>query len=162
MDEVFGKYANINILAKAPAEWEQGTAETIMQGWITAFPKIDGIWADGGPCAIGAASVLLKNNMKLVPIAAEGMHGYLKIWHKNISNGLSSIGPVCPPYIARIALNCALKALEGHKVPKDVKLPLPEVTDENLSKYYDPSAPDEWFAFDKISQADIDKLLVQE
>ena len=110
----------------------------------------------------GMPSVLLKNNMKMVPIAGEGEHAWLKLWHNNAANGLSSIGPVCPPYIARIALNCALSALEGHKVAKDVKLPLPEVTDQNLDTYYDASAPDEWFVFDKITQADIDKLLAQE
>jgi ribose transport system substrate-binding protein len=157
-EEVFAKYPNIKVVAKAPGEWEQATSEAIMQGWVTAFPKIDGVWASGGASSIAAANVLLKNNIKLIPISGEAQYAWLKLWNNNVANGLTSIAPVCPPYIAQVALNVAMRALAGQKVPQDLKLPMPIVTDQTLGGVNDPNAPDEYFAFYKISQAEIDKL----
>ena len=48
-----------------------------MQAWITAFPEIDAVWADGGPCGVGVINVLEKNNMKMIPVSGEAS-GYVE------------------------------------------------------------------------------------
>jgi len=157
-EEVFAKYPDIKVLAKGAGEWDQATTEQLMQSWVTAFQDIDGVWSSGGGSSFGVVNVLLKNNKDLIPITGEAQNSWIKLWHDQKDNGLTSIAPVCPPYIAQIALNAAIRALEGESIPADLKLDIPILTDDNLDEYYDPNSPDEWFAFDKITQEEIDAL----
>jgi ribose transport system substrate-binding protein len=154
--EVFAANPNIKVLADAPAEWEQSLAEEKMQAWVTAFPEIDGVWADGGPSAVGVINVLEKNNMDMIPVSGEAMHGMIKVWHDQIANGLTCCAPVCPVYIGRIAFNAGIKALNGETVPADVVIDIPVMTNDNIDEWYDADASDEQFAFDKITQEEID------
>ncbi len=154
--EVFAANPNIKVLADAPAEWEQSLAEEKMQAWVTAFPQIDGVWADGGPSAVGVINVLEKNNMDMIPVSGEAMYGMIKVWHDKIDSGLTCCAPVCPVYIGRIAFNAGIRALNGEAVPADVVIDIPVMTNDNIDEWYNADASDEQFAFDKITQEEID------
>jgi hypothetical protein len=54
-------------------------------------------------------------------------------------------------------------ATSGQAIPPAIgryllAVTIPILTDDNLDEYYDPNSPDEWFAFDKITQEEIDAL----
>jgi len=154
--EVFAANPGINILATAPAEWEQSLAEEKMQAWIAAFPdKIDAVWADGGPCAVGVINVLEKNRLKMVPVAGEASFGFVNKWYSQIDNGLSGCGPVCPVYIGAVALEAAMRILNGENIPTDIALDIPVMTNDNIAEWADPSRSDEEFAFDRITPEEI-------
>lgn len=153
--EVFAENSGINILAEAPAEWEQSPAEEKMQAWITAFPKIDAVWADGGPCGVGVINVLEKNNMKMIPVSGEASYGFVNKWYAEIDNGLSGCAPVCPVYIGAVALEAAMRILNGETVANDIALDMPVMTNDNIADWADTSKSDEVFAFDTISAEDM-------
>lgn len=153
--EVFAENSGINILAEAPAEWEQSPAEEKMQAWITAFPKIDAVWADGGPCGVGVINVLEKNRMKMIPVSGEASYGFVNKWYAEIDNGLSGCAPVCPVYIGAVALEAAMRILNGETVANDLALDMPVMTNDNIADWADTSKSDEVFAFDTISAEDM-------
>lgn len=153
--EVFAENSGINILAEAPAEWEQSPAEEKMQAWITAFPKIDAVWADGGPCGVGVINVLEKNHMKMIPVSGEASYGFVNKWYAEIDNGLSGCAPVCPVYIGAVALEAAMRILNGETVANDLALDMPVMTNDNIADWADTSKSDEVFAFDTISAEDM-------
>lgn len=153
--EVFAENPDINILAEAPAEWEQSPAEEKMQAWITAFPNIDAVWADGGPCGVGVINVLEKNDMDMIPVSGEASYGFVNKWYSNVENGLSGCAPCCPVYIGAIALEAAMRIYNGEAVDTDIALEMPVMTNENIGKWADESKSDEDFAFDKITAEEI-------
>lgn len=153
--EVFAENPGINILAEAPAEWEQSPAEERMQAWITAFPNIDAVWADGGPCGVGVINVLERNNMKMIPVSGEASYGFVNRWYAQIENGLTGCAPVCPVYIGRIALEAAMRIHNGETVAADIVLDIPVMTNENIAEWADETKSDEEFAFDRITDEEI-------
>lgn len=153
--EVFAANPGINILADAPAEWEQSPAEEKMQAWITAFPEIDAAWADGGPCGVGVINVLEKNGMDMIPVSGEASYGFVNKWYAQVENGLSGCAPVCPVYIGAVALEAGMRILNGETVPTDLALDMPVMTNDNIADWADTSKSDEDFAFDKISAEEL-------
>lgn len=159
--EVFAENAGIEILADAPAEWEQSPAEEKMQAWITAFPEIDAVWADGGPCGVGVINVLEKNNMAMIPVSGEASFGFVNKWNTEIENGLSACAPACPPYIGQIAFEAAMRILNGEFAGGDISLELPVMTNDNIADWADTSKSDEAFAFDKITAEGIEAIFAK-
>lgn len=153
--EVFAENPGITVLADAPADWEQSPAEEKMQAWITAFPSIDAVWADGGPCGVGVINVLEKNNMKMIPVSGEASYGFVNKWYAEIDNGLSGCAPVCPVYIGAVALEAGMRILNGETVAADIALDMPVMTNDNIADWADSSKSDEAFAFDTITAEDM-------
>ena len=149
--EVFAAIPGINVLAEAPAEWEQSPAEEKMQAWLTAFPNIDAAWADGGPCGVGVINVLEKNGLDMIPVSGEASYGFVNKWYAQVENGLSGCAPVCPVYIGAVALEAGMRILNGADVATDIALDMPVMTNDNIGDWADTSKSDEDFAFDKIS-----------
>lgn len=149
--EVFAANPGINVLAEAPAEWEQSPAEEKMQAWLTAFPNIDAAWADGGPCGVGVINVLEKNGLDMIPVSGEASYGFVNKWYAQVENGLSGCAPVCPVYIGAVALEAGMRILNGADVATDIALDMPVMTNDNIGDWADTSKSDEDFAFDKIS-----------
>ncbi|MBV9228236.1 MAG: substrate-binding domain-containing protein, partial [Chloroflexi bacterium] len=61
---------NIKIIADREAKWLKPNATTIMQQWLSQYPKIDLVYAENDPMALGAylaASAVSKaNQMKFI------------------------------------------------------------------------------------------------
>ncbi len=139
---VFDKYPDIKILGQVYAKWDQATGQQAVANLLPSFPKIDGVWSQGGAMTLGAIYAFEAANRPLVPMAGESNNGFLKVWKKNLANGFDSVAPSMPPTISVTALNIAVKALSGEKVPKDTLLNPPVITDENIDQYIQPELSD--------------------
>lgn len=156
--EVFAENPGITLLAEAPAEWEQSPAEEKMQAWITAFPEINGVWADGGPAGVGVINVLQKNNLDMIPVSGEASYGFVNKWYAEIENGLRGVGPVAPVYIGHVALEAGMRLLDGMDVAKQINLEMPVMTNDNIADWADTSKSDEDFAFDVITAEELQAI----
>lgn len=154
--EVFAENPDINILADAPAEWEQSPAEEKMQAWLSAFTNIDAVWADGGPCGLGVINVLEKNGLDMLPVSGEASFGFVNKWFTEVDNGLSCCAPVCPVYIGQLALEAGLRIMNGEFAGGDIPLNIPVMTNDNIADWADTSKSDEAFAFDVITADEIE------
>jgi ribose transport system substrate-binding protein len=139
---VFDKNPGIKILASVNADWDQAKGQQAMGNLLPSFPKIDGVWSQGGAMTLGAIYAFQAAGRPLVPMAGEANNGLLKVWKKNLSNGFDSIGPSDPATIGATTLDVAVKALSGQSVPKDTLLDPPVITSETLDKYVQPDLSD--------------------
>ena len=62
-------------------------------------------------------------------MTGEAVNGYLRSWKEN---GISSVAFTSPTYMSADALVLAVRALNGEKLPKEVPLSTPTMTDENI------------------------------
>lgn len=158
-EAVFKKYPDIKIVSNVHSEYNIAPAAQSFASAYSANPDIDGVFSQGGALSAAALQTLIKQDKKLVPITGENYNGFLKMWKSKQNAGFSSIATAQPNYLGVIALEAAIAKEEGVKVPQDVTVPLPEITDANLSEYVKTDQPDDSYPINDIAQSEIDKLI---
>lgn len=144
--EVFAKNPGIKIIAEAPGMWSQAVARTELSKILAtrSWDEIDGLWMQVG--CFTANSMQLEAGRKpgqLKACAGEGSNGGriqaltagTQVEGANgayAPMGAPRISYASPPYSGALALKLAVQKLEGKKVEKLTKLPLPIVTNETV------------------------------
>ena len=140
--KALAKYPGIKILTEVNADWDQAKAQQAVANLLPSFPKIDGIYSQGGAMTLGAIYAFKAANRQLVPMVGEANNGLFKVWKAELKNGFSSIAPSNPCGLSADALGFAIKALKGEKVAKDVNLDPPTTTDDTLDNFVQLDMPD--------------------
>ena len=131
-EAIFAKYPEINILAEEDAGWDYATAKTVVADLLATYPNIDGVWSQGGAMTLGAIEAFQAANRELVPMTGEDNNGYLKAVIKNKMEG---IGVAKPTWLTRVAINSAIKLMNGETVEKDDIFPVMTITTEEMPDY---------------------------
>ena len=151
------KGGGIDVLAFRDAYWEEDRAKVIMSDLIVAYPKIDGVWADGGQVSTGALKALLAANKPLIPVCGDDYNGLLRMYDKykdKSANFLfSSISE--PTWESAIALRTALKILKGEKVNSKQMIKPKGITPDNYKEYFKPNLPDAVFVDTELSDKEL-------
>lgn len=155
---VFDKYPDIKIINNVNANWDQATAQQAVANLLPSFPKIDGIWSQGGAMTLGAVYAFQAANRPLIPMSGEANNGLLKVWKQNVSKGFDCLAPAQPPSLSVEALNIAIKALNGEKVQKDLFLDPDLITAETLDKYVRMDMPDSLWHPTNLGEAELKVL----
>lgn len=144
--EVF-QGTNIKILAYRDANWQEDKAKVVMADLLAAYPQIDGIWSDGGQDTCGAIKAMLDANRPLVPACGDDYNGLFKLYmNYHDKYPKFDIGIISEPtYQSKIALQTAVKLLEGQNVEKWVKVNPPLLTGKDASQYVKKDLPDTVF-----------------
>lgn len=158
-EQAFKANPGIHVLQTVYAAWDQATAQSMMAPILNAYPKIDGVWSQGGAMTAGAILDFQKAGRKLVPMTGEDYNEFLKLWIENKSNGFTSISPGQPNYMVALSLSAAIRTLRGEHVPAVINVPLPVITDQTVQQYYKPGEPSSYWVLDKLPQAQINQLL---
>ena len=95
----------------------------------------------------------------MIPITGENYNGFLKEWDANIDKGFSSMSTAQPNYMSAVALRAAVAIIQGEKIPNWIEIPLPEITNDNLSEFLKADQPDDSYPINEFSDADIKALL---
>lgn len=156
---VFKQYPNIKIVSNVHSEYNLAPAAQAFASAYSAHPGIQGVFSQGGALSAAALQTLVKQDKKLVPVTGENYNGFLKLWQAQQKNGFSSLATAQPNYLAVIALEAAVAKKDGVAVPQDITVPLPEITDQNLSQYVKPDQPDDSYPIQDLPQSEIDKLI---
>jgi len=155
---VLAKYPNIRILGDAYAGWDYAEAKRAMEGFISAYPQIDGVWSQGGAMTQAALDAFKAAGRRLVPMSGEANNGLLKAWKENLANGFDSIAPCSPTFMGADALSTAIDALDGKPVQFNTIITLPIITSADLDKYVRMDLPDSFWNFTILTPAQIDAL----
>lgn len=141
---VLDKYPDIKVLTTINANWDQATAQAAVANILPSFPKIDGIWSQGGAMTLGAIYDFQAAGRPLVPMTGESNNGFLKVWKKLRDSGDKTFDSIAPgqPAMSVAALQDAVKALQGEAVPQNDILPLVLIGSADLDKYVLPDLPD--------------------
>ncbi len=159
---VFDKYPNIRIVQEVYADWDYAKAKRAMESLLAAYPKIDGIWSQGGAMSEGVIESYLEHNMVPPPVTGEDGNGFLKIWKEIRDSGkypdFDSIGTSMPTWCSAKALEVALDVLTGKQFQKETLIPIPTITSENLDQYVKPDLPDSFWCNSKLPDDIVKKM----
>jgi len=138
--EVFDANPGIEILAVEDAGWDYATGKTVMSDLLAAYPEIDGVWSQGGAMTLGAIEAFQAANREIVPMTGEDNNGLIKAWDELGSEG---IGCAKPTWLSRVALETAVKMMNGETVEKDQIYPVQTITTDEIDQYVHPDLSDD-------------------
>jgi len=145
MKEVFSKYPDIKIVAEVYGNWDPGTAQQVTAQALAANPQIDGVWCQGG--TDGVVRAFLQAGRKLVPVAGEAENGFRKQLLQYRNQGLVGISVGQSPSLVAVSIHVAIDLLSGQQVPRQIAVPLPIATSDDLKPGVNvfPDLPDNFF-----------------
>ncbi|MEV0633431.1 substrate-binding domain-containing protein [Streptomyces sp. NPDC050619] len=126
-------YPGIQVVAQQPADFDRTKGLDVMSNLLQAHPDVQGVIAANDEMALGAIKALGSKAGKSVSVV--GFDG--------TPDGLTAVkdGTLYasvaqqPTQLGRIAVDNALRALEGKKVEETVKVPVKVVTKENVAGF---------------------------
>lgn len=152
---------NIKILATYHADWAYDKGKQSAEQALAAYPKIDGVWSQGGAMTQGAIEAFQAAGRPLVPMTGEDNNGFLKLWQKNSTKSFSSIAASEPTWQSAVALDEALDALAGKSILRMNYIAIPTITDAQLNNYVKPNYSDSYWCNSHLLKATADKYFKQ-
>jgi len=159
---VFDRYPDIKIVQEVYADWDYAKAKRAMESLLAAYPKIDGVWSQGGAMSEAVIEAYLERSMEPPPVTGEDGNGFLKIWKEIRDSGeypeFDSIATSMPTWCSAKALEVALEALSGKPVQKETLIPIPTITAATLDQYVKPDLPDSFWCNSKLPEDIVKKM----
>ncbi|MEU8292159.1 substrate-binding domain-containing protein [Streptomyces pseudogriseolus] len=126
-------YPGIKVVAKQPADFDRTKGLDVMTNLLQAHPDIDGVFAENDEMALGAIKALgSKAGTSVQVVGFDGTPDGLKAVR---AGTLYASVAQQPSELGRIAVRNALRAADGEKVEKMVKVPVKVVTKENVAGF---------------------------
>lgn len=154
--------ANITILAEEDAQWAYDQGKLAVERMLAAFPDIDGVWSQGGAMTQGAIDAFEAAGRDLVPMTGEDNNGFMLAWQERLDDGFRSISASEPTWQSRMALQAALRILQGIPVNSFYELQVPTITEDELDQYVRPNYSDAYWTNSLLPEAVADELYLQE
>ncbi|MFF3334762.1 substrate-binding domain-containing protein [Streptomyces sp. NPDC002888] len=126
-------YPGIQVVAQQPADFDRTKGLDVMSNLLQAHPDVQGVIAANDEMALGAVKALGSKAGKSVQVVGfDGTPDGLKA----VETGtLYASVAQQPSQLGKIAVDNALRALQGKKVEQTVKVPVKVVTKENVAGF---------------------------
>lgn len=117
------KYPGLKVVAEVYGNWDEATAQKAVAGVLPSLPKIDAVVDQGGD-GYGAVQAFQAAGRPLPMVIMGNRYDELAIWKElKDSKGYDTTSCTIAPSSVQIAFWVALEALNGKKIPKEMKLP---------------------------------------
>lgn len=126
-------YPGIQVVAQQPADFDRTKGLDVMSNLLQAHPDVQGVIAANDEMALGAIKALgAKAGRSVSVVGFDGTPDGLTA----VKNGtlFASVAQQ-PTQLGRIAVDNALKALDGKKIDETVKVPVKVVTEQNVNGF---------------------------
>lgn len=130
--EIIDKYPGIKVVYKQPGDYKRSPGRQVMENALSAFNKIDAVYAHNDEMMIGAY-LAAKDAGREKGMRFVGIDGQKEAVDM-IRQGLLSATFVYPNG-AKEAIDTMLKVMAGEKVPKEILLPTIRVTKNEALDY---------------------------
>ena len=126
--------------------WDDGTSQKAVADALAVNGTFDGIYTQGG--SPGVVRALLDAKVPLMPIGGEGENGFRKQIVALAKDGLLGDSAGQSPALSAVALKAALAGLQGHPLPQEIAVPIPDANYKTLKpgENYFPDLNDSFFA----------------
>jgi ribose transport system substrate-binding protein len=153
--EVFGKNADIKIIAEVNGDWDPGKAQQVASTALASYPDINGVWCQGG--TDGVVRAFQQANRPFVPIAGEAENGFRKQLLTMKDKGLRGISVGQSPGLVCASMRTAIDLLGGKELPISIAVPLPIASSDDLKDGVNvfSNLPDNFFTPIQITQCGI-------
>ncbi|MCL6444035.1 MAG: substrate-binding domain-containing protein [Alicyclobacillus sp.] len=132
---VLKKYPNIHVLSWQTANWQRNQALNLMQNWLTSYGKrLNGVVAENDDMAAGVIGALRGAGLagKIPVVGIDGIIAGLQ----NVERGYQTATVFQDAYKqGQLAVDMAVKAAKGQKVPKNVTIPFIFVSKSEAPSY---------------------------
>ncbi|MER5943436.1 substrate-binding domain-containing protein [Streptomyces sp. NPDC001928] len=126
-------FPGIQVVAQQPADFDRTKGLDVMSNLLQAHPDVQGVIAANDEMALGAVKALGSKAGKSVQVVGfDGTPDGLKAVEQGT---LYASVAQQPSQLGRIAVDNALRALQGKKVEETVKVPVKVVTKENVAGF---------------------------
>lgn len=135
------KFPGIKVVAQFAGDWSTATSAQKFAEILSTHPNIDGVWDWGGE--IGVIQDLLKAKHPLIPVAGYTFNKYFQYCLQYKAKGLQCGAASYPSTLGALALQTAVKMLQGKKYPNTITVPYTFYTNNGV-KTDVPSEPVAW------------------
>lgn len=154
--------AGIEILAEEDAAWAYDQGKLAVERMLAAYPEIDGVWSQGGAMTQGAIDAFDAAGRALVPMTGEDNNGFLLAWQARLDEGFQAMSASEPTWQSRVALQAALRILQGQEVNSFYRLQSPVIFEEDIELYARPEYSDAYWTNSRLSKEAADALYLLE
>ncbi|WUW56433.1 D-ribose ABC transporter substrate-binding protein [Streptomyces sp. NBC_01456] len=132
-EEGIKKYPGVQVVARQPADFDRTKGMDVMSNMLQAHHDIGGVFAANDEMALGASKALGGRSGKDVKVVAfDGTPDGVKA----VRNGtLTATVAQQPELLGKQAVDWALKAARGEKLPQSVRVPVVLVTGKNAARF---------------------------
>ncbi|MEU0406838.1 substrate-binding domain-containing protein [Streptomyces griseorubiginosus] len=126
-------YPGIQVVAQQPADFDRTKGLDVMSNLLQAHPDVQGVIAANDEMALGAIKALGSKAGKSVSVV--GFDGTPDGLNAVKDGTLYASVAQQPSQLGKIAVDNALKAIDGKKVEETIKVPVKVVTKENVAGF---------------------------
>ncbi len=137
-------HPKIHILNVSYANWDEATAQSIMQNLLATYHNIDGVYTEGGE-AYGVIQAYIHAHRKFVPVVGSDTNGTALMARKYAKQGLKVFQVSSDLWRSAKAFQVAMSVLKGKKVPNYIQLPVITWATPKAIKRALPSEPASFF-----------------
>ncbi|MGX1546123.1 ABC transporter permease/substrate-binding protein [Streptomyces adustus] len=127
-------YPGITVVAQQPADFDRTKGLDVMSNLLQAHPDVQGVIAANDEMALGAIKAL--GSKAGTSVQVMGFDGTPDGLNAVKSGTLYASVAQQPSQLGRIAVDNALKAVQGKKVADTVKVPVKVVTKQNVAGFH--------------------------
>ncbi|MEG1166173.1 MAG: substrate-binding domain-containing protein [Oscillospiraceae bacterium] len=157
-DYLAKNYPDIKVVSRLNAEYNEAPSYDVISPVLDANPDLAGIVALGGSQASGALKACIEKKM-IIPISSENYNAFLRKWDELKPQGFSSIALAHPCWLGALAVDQCVRILNGEPYDKEIIIPIPLITDDNLSDFVPNEYPDDYFPLAKFTDDMITEYL---
>lgn len=158
-ENVLKDYPDIKVVATLNSEYNEAPAMEVINPVLDANPDLSGILSLGGSLSSASLKAVEEKGMNLIPITGENYNAFLKKWAELKDQGFSSFAVGQPNWLGVLSLDQSIRILNGEKYDKNIVVPLPQYTDDNLSEYVPNDFAEDGYPVSNITQEQIDEYL---
>lgn len=142
-------------IVEVVGNWDDGTSQKVAADAIAVHGRFNGIYTQAG--SNGTVRALIEAKHPFVPIGAEGENGFRKMVYQHAKDGLKGASAAQSPGLVAVALKAAIAALQGHKLPQYISVPIPYVEYQQLApgKNFYPDLPDTFYVANEFPPCNI-------
>lgn len=131
--ETLGGFEGMELVARQPAHSERALALNVMENILTAHPDLEAVFATNDQMALGALEALDARGLR-GRVLVVGFDATQEAVRATLEGRLTATIAQNPEAMGRKAVEAALAALEGRKVPARVDTGTDLVTAENAAR----------------------------
>jgi len=125
--------ADIKILATEPADWSKDKALTVMQDLLTRYPKIDAVFGEDDPMALGALQAINAAGVKDIKVF--GVNGNKDAFQAIKAHQMYGTALQLSYLIGVYTIRAAYDVVQHRLVPPKILAPTAPVTPDNIDQW---------------------------
>lgn len=125
----------IEIVESQSANWSNSQAESVMEEWLNAGVKFDGVLANNDDMALGAIAAMKRHDIPMNKVVVAGVDATAPALKAMAAGDLDITILQNANAIGKLSVEQALKLANGQSVEKHYGVPFELVTPANLEKY---------------------------